>query len=352
MKTISTPLSCFVLLMFLVLPGAIRAQEVGIGTFLPDHRLHVYSNTSNLLKLENSTPLNVGVMSEMFFKSGTHYTGAVKTIGNGTLLARLGFFTYAATSSGGLLERMSIMDNGAIGIGTNTPGSGFLLDVNGRTRVRSNASGGGTAGIAFMDAANANNRGFIGMEDDNTVGLYGYNGAGWGLTMNTITGGVIVENTLQVNSNLEVIGAKLYATNNIDDTGWFINTSGQGYAAVYAEADFEEGEGTGVYGEGGEIGLFGIADMAGGAGHRYGVKAYGNNGAFNNYGVHGTANGGNSAIGIYGYAAGGTSTWGGYFSGSVYTSGSYQGSDRKLKNDIRPLNNAISLIKALKPSTY
>ena len=347
MKNYSTLLSLNILLMILVLSSEARAQEVGIGTFLPDHRLHVYSNASNLLKLENSTPLNVGVMSEMYFKTGTHYTGAIKTIGNGTLLARLSFFTYAATVPGGLHENMVIMDGGNVGIGTNNPL--FLLDVNGRMRVR---NGGGTAGVAFMDAANANNRGLVGMKDDNTIGLYGYNGASWGLTMNTATGGVIVENTLRVNSTFEVIGAQVYATNNLYDTGWFINTSGQDYAAVYAEADFEEGSGTGVYGEGGEIGLFGIADMAGGAGHRYGVKAYGNNGEFNNYGIHGSANGGNSAIGVYGYAAGGTSTWGGYFSGSVYTSGSYQGSDRKLKNDIKPLNNAIALIKALKPSSY
>jgi hypothetical protein len=37
---------------------------------------------------------------------------------------------------------------------------------------------------------------------------------------------------------------------------------------------------------------------------------------------------------------------------TVYTTGSYQGSDRKLKSDIQPLNNAIQLIQKLKPSTY
>lgn len=49
---------------------------------------------------------------------------------------------------------------------------------------------------------------------------------------------------------------------------------------------------------------------------------------------------------------GSSSNWAGYFSGNVYSSGSYQGSDRKLKSDILPLSNAVQLIKALKPSSY
>jgi hypothetical protein len=43
--------------------------------------------------------------------------------------ARLGFFTYAASSPGSLLERLSITDSGIIGIGTITPHGTSILDV-------------------------------------------------------------------------------------------------------------------------------------------------------------------------------------------------------------------------------
>ena len=334
MKQLPTPLRYLILLTGLIHTAGIKAQDVGIGTLTPDHKLHISDNTSSLLKLENTTTLNAGVMSEMFFKTGLHYTGAMKTIGNGAVTARLGFFTYAATNSSALLERMSILDGGNVGIGTNSPG--FLLDVNGRMRVR---NGGGTAGVAFMDATNTTNRGFIGMEDDNTIGLYGYNGAGWGLTMNVTSGTVSIP-------------SQLYVTAGDSYTGYFSNYSGQEtYAAVEAVAAAVAGMGIGINAEGGGTGVYAIANM-GGTGHRYGVEARGQNGSGNNYGLYASAFGGNVAYGVYSSASGGNTNWAGYFSGSVYTTGTYQGSDRKLKNDILPLSNAISLIKALKPATY
>jgi hypothetical protein len=84
-----------------------------------------------------------------------------------------------------------------------------------------------------------------------------------------------------------------------------------------------------------------------------------------NYGVHGSATGGHSNYGGYfeastsapsgssvGIYAGGA-TWSAFLSGSSYCSGgTYQGSDRKLKSDIKPLTNALDKINQLKPSTY
>jgi hypothetical protein len=340
MKKISTPFHYFFLLMILVRTFETKAQNVGIGALTPDHKLHISGNTSTLLKLENTTSLNTGIMSEMYFKTGTHYTGAIKTIGNGTLAARLGFFTYAATNQTALLERMSILDNGYVGIGFNNPQ--YLLDVNGRMRVR---TGNGTAGIYFMDAANLTNRGFIGMQDDNTFGLYGSDGAGWALKMSTSSGDVDFSGDVSIFSPLYVTNAGAYS-------GWFTNNSGDDYPAVLAEADNVSGKGMGIQAEGGETGIYGGATMSGGSNHRYGVEAYGQNGPANNYGVYASGAGGNNAFGIYATAFNGTSNWAGYFSGSVYSTGSYQGSDRKLKSDIHPLNNGLQLIRELKPSTY
>ena len=329
MKKFSTPLFHFILLMVLIIPDEINAQDVGIGTPSPDHKLHVAGNTSSLLKLDNTVALNTGVMSEMYFKTGTHYTGAVKTIGNGTLLARLGFFTYAATGPNGLIERMSIMDNGYVGIGTNTPG--FLMDVNGRMRVR---NGNGTAGVAFMDAANATNRGLVGMKDDTYIGLYGFNGAGWGLTMNTNSGAVVIESQLNVSSDGSF-------------TTKCINYDGDG-TAILAEAS---GAGWAISAGGGEIGVKSNAHVPG-PGSRFGVDAFGAYGEGNNYGVSAFGLGGNNAYGIHAKATNGNTNWAGYFTGNVYSTGSYQGSDRKLKNDIQPLDHALQLLKQLKPATY
>lgn len=336
----TTPLRFFCLCITFAFAGESVAQNVGIGTSTPDHILHVSSNTSDLLKLENTTSLNTGVMSEMFFKSGLHYTGAIKTIGNGTVTARLGFFTYATTNSSSLLERMSIMDNGYVGIGTNNPN--YQLDVNGRMRVR---NGNGTAGIYFMDAANANNRGFVGMQDDNTLGLYGGNGGGWALKMNTASGNVDFSGDVSMFSPLYVSTSGFYA-------GSFTNYAGNDSPAILGVADNVAGMGVGVRGEGGETGVYALANLGGGSNHRYGIEAKGQNGPANNYGVYASAFGGNNATAVYGTASGGTVNWGAYFSGSVYTTGSYQGSDRKLKEHIQPLEHAVDLIEALKPATY
>jgi hypothetical protein len=317
--------------------GETQAQNVGIGVLSPDQKLHIASTTSALLKLENTTSLNAGIMSEMYFKTGTYHTGAIKTIGNGTVLARLGFFTFAAVSSSNLIERMSIMDNGRIGIGTNDPG--YLLDVNGRMRVR---NGSGTAGIYFMDAANSVNRGFVGMFNDNTIGLYGENGGGWGLKMSTNTGNVEF-------SSLVSILAPLYISTS-GSYGASISTTGDN-PAVKAESDNVAGTGTGVEALGGEIGAYCSATV-GGAGNRYGIECYGQNGVATNYGIRASGAGGSTAYGIFATAFNATTNWAGYFSGNVFSTGTYQGSDRKLKSNIQPVQNSIQMIKALKPSTY
>ena len=337
MKKQPSPRFLFSVLIILIFTIKARTQDVGIGTTAPDHKLHIASNTSTLLKLDNTTTLGTGVMSEMFFKSGLHYTGAIKTIGNGTVTARLSLFTYATTNPTALLERLSIMDDGKVGIGTNSPGA--LLDVNGRGRFRHAA--GNTSGISLMESTNTSDRGFIGMQNDNEIGFYGYNGGGWGLTMNTATGNVsILGNTLYVSSNEQ------------NHTAQFINTNGDSYAALLARAKNVPGEGVGVQAEGGETGVYALANEGGGSSHRYGVECYGQNGPANNYGLYASGAGGNNAYGVYATALNATNNWAGYFSGSVYTTGNYQGSDRKLKNDIRPMQNALSLIGALKPSTY
>lgn len=102
----------------------IGQNKVGINTSNPEMQLHIASNDSLVMTLQNNETLQNGRSSGMYFKIGNGfwpYTGAIKSIGIADDMARLGFFTFASTSPNLLKERMSIMDSGKVGIGTTNP---------------------------------------------------------------------------------------------------------------------------------------------------------------------------------------------------------------------------------------
>ncbi len=75
---------------------------------------------------------------------------------------------------------------------------------------------------------------------------------------------------------------------------------------------------------------------------------------------------GTGGIGVYGAAnnesgnaieanlsfTGAYNGWAGYFNADVYSGGSYIGSDKRLKRDIKAIDNALSLIEKLEPVSY
>lgn len=129
----------FILFSFM---GSLAAQYTGINTTAPITSLHVKSATESVLTVENSTPLNSNVKTGILFANDIEgpsifkYVGAIKTIGTGESSARLGLFTYASTTPSSLIERLSILGNGNVGIGTTAPG--YDLDVSGTTRLNGN----------------------------------------------------------------------------------------------------------------------------------------------------------------------------------------------------------------------
>ncbi len=116
-----------------------NAQNVGIGTTTPFAPLHVFGTSAEKLRLENSTGLNTNVSSDLFFKTGSYFTGGIKTIGTGIGFARMGLFTYAVGNSANLKERVSITDDGNVGIGTITPTA--KLEVNGTMKITDGTQG-------------------------------------------------------------------------------------------------------------------------------------------------------------------------------------------------------------------
>jgi hypothetical protein len=107
-----------------------HGQNVGIATINPLAQLHVAGSGAEKLRLDNSTALGANISNEMYFKTGSWFTGGIKTIGASPNTARLGFFTFAATTTSGLNERMSILDNGLVGIGNSAPSlAGLMVDI-------------------------------------------------------------------------------------------------------------------------------------------------------------------------------------------------------------------------------
>jgi hypothetical protein len=108
----------------------------------PLMQLHVSNATDTALVLiDNNTALATGTNVGTYFKNGSWYTGAIKTTGSGSNVARMSFWTFASSNTSGLKERMSILDNGNVGINNNNPAA--TLDVNGTVKISGGSPGAG-----------------------------------------------------------------------------------------------------------------------------------------------------------------------------------------------------------------
>ena len=117
------------------------AQNVGVGEVNPtEMKLQVKRTDSALLLLQNATTTGSDNKTGLFYKTGNYYSGSIATIGTGTSF-RMGLFTFGSLTPEGLLERMSILDGGNVGIGTTTPTA--KLEVNGLLKLTGGSPGAG-----------------------------------------------------------------------------------------------------------------------------------------------------------------------------------------------------------------
>ena len=72
------------------------------------------------------------------------------------------------------------------------------------------------------------------------------------------------------------------------------------------------------------------------------------------YGVRGQAlgNNHNGNFGVYGSAPSAINSYAGYFNGDVQAGGMFISSDKNLKKDINPIENALTIVQRLSPKTY
>ncbi len=168
-----------VLLCLFAIEHSHAQQNVGIGNSSPLMRLHVTKNDSAVALLENTQGLATGISNALYFKVGSYYTGAIKTIGEASAYSSMGFYTYATGNANSLHQQMLIKDDGDVTINNNL-GIGadptYRLDINGRMLLRYN---GNTAGFWLNKADNSNEAAFVGNYNDTIYGIYTNTGGGW-----------------------------------------------------------------------------------------------------------------------------------------------------------------------------
>jgi hypothetical protein len=176
----------FILALALSTALVSQSQNVGIGTSTPAYPLTVQANSYGIVQTNGTVKLGL-------YSFNT--TASIGTISN----HNLHFFT-----NNDAVSKMTITTNGQVGIGNSDPA--YKLDLEGRMRIRTSPDG--TAGIWFGGVlqGNVTPRSFIGSIDEDHVGIYGNDGAGWKFSFN-VKNGFVGVGTSAPTANLDVNGS-------------------------------------------------------------------------------------------------------------------------------------------------
>jgi|GEM_PF-1259018 len=276
----------------------------------------------------------------------------------------------------GGIERMRICANGNIGIGTLAP-SQRLHVHNGAIKISGTVPGYGGPMILF-GSANADGSGIEqwGIEYMANSGLnfwkpFGSPNAGNYYLFLADNGDIGVRTNTPA-YNFDVNGNGRFSTSLLVNGGALTGASLSSYSATgNALATWAPGvNGAGGYLEGLHVGTYGLAGFhtSGGPNPVEAIGVWGLGGPLGSnkgVGVHGDGQGGQYSVGIWGQATSGTLGtygvwgdvasglgWAGYFSGDVYAAGAYFSSDKKLKQNIEEIGDAMSILNRLNAYTY
>ena len=261
-----------------------------------------FQNPISLDMLADGTPTAGQVPARFSFMTGTNLANRKERL----RISNSGNFTFNTNQ---LFIQAS---SGNIGIGTTSLPATYKLTVVGSSAINGSGIVTSAASYGIQATSTAGGYGVLAKCDGN-IGVYGTGGyagiSGYGS------------------------GASGYG---VLGTGVQYGVYGSGVFGVYGS-----GSTYGVYGSG-TYGVYASSTTSGGDGVHSNVSGT------SNYGVNAySAN----SIGVYG-GTGNSSSYAGYFSGNVFCSGLYSGSDEKLKKNITRVDNAMDIINKLQPKFY
>lgn len=179
---------------------------VGIGTATPGAQLDVAGASGTAIRVTGPAGGGSTVAYDLAtYNPGTNAPGArILATDDGVFSASLDLMTKVPGAiTNPLQSRLHITSSGNVSIGVGTPG--YILDVGGRIRLRQESLG-NSAGMWLYQNDTGNDRGFVGLENDAYLGLWGNPGAIWGLVMNVTNGFVGIGNPAP-STYLQVVNA-------------------------------------------------------------------------------------------------------------------------------------------------
>lgn len=164
--------------------------NLGIGGIPDFPRLLVMDGSAGTayhrtgLAMEGNNSAYINIITPSANESGVLFGTSNDAASGGIVYNNPGTPNGMQFRTNGNATRMVLTSLGRLGIGNFDPG--YILDVNGRMRIRAGADITNTAGIWLNNNVNALTA-FVGMQDDTHVGFYG-TVSGWGIAMNTNSG--------------------------------------------------------------------------------------------------------------------------------------------------------------------